>query len=276
VSVRPGYLSNFWISILIGQNARRWALCFVLSAFTLAPLTAFGSESVTLAWNTSTNPNVAGYNIYYGGTSGAYTNKICVGTATSVTISGLIQGVTYYFAATTYSTSGLESPFSSEISYAVPPSSAVNTNVVIGSSKLLPDSRFQLTVSGGVSGQSYVLLASTNLVDWTPISGFVGTNPPVTIYDPDAGNYRRRFYRIGPLSTVPPPRLELKSASPFTSNGLSMVLFSLPGLNCQIEASTDFTNWITITNCISTNSTFNFSDPQTKNFKQRFYRAVIP
>ena len=76
--------------------------------------------SVTLAWNPSTDPNVAGYNIYYGGVSHTYTNKIPVGNATSVTISGLVQGTTYYFAATTYSASGLESQFSSELSYLVP------------------------------------------------------------------------------------------------------------------------------------------------------------
>ncbi|MGO9587030.1 MAG: Ig-like domain-containing protein, partial [Limisphaerales bacterium] len=62
-----------------------------------------------------------GYNVYYGGASGAYTNEICAGNATNVTVSGLVQGTTYYFAATTFSASGLESPFSSEASYLVPP-----------------------------------------------------------------------------------------------------------------------------------------------------------
>jgi hypothetical protein len=62
-----------------------------------------------------------GYNVYYGGASGAYTNEICAGNATNVIISGLVQGTTYYFAATTYAASGMESPFSSEVSYLVPP-----------------------------------------------------------------------------------------------------------------------------------------------------------
>jgi hypothetical protein len=75
---------------------------------------------VTLAWSASTDPNVAGYNIYYGGASHTYTNMIPVGNATSVTIPGLVQGTTYYFAATTYTTSGLESAFSGELAYLVP------------------------------------------------------------------------------------------------------------------------------------------------------------
>ena len=83
-------------------------------------LSALATGSVTLAWNASTNPIVAGYNVYYGGASRAYTNKICAGNATNVTISGLVQGITYYFAATAYSASGIESQSSSEVSYLVP------------------------------------------------------------------------------------------------------------------------------------------------------------
>ena len=83
-------------------------------------LSAFATGSVTLAWNASTNPIVAGYNVYYGGASGTYTNEISAGNATNATISGLVEGTTYYFAATTYTSSGVESPFSSEVSYQVP------------------------------------------------------------------------------------------------------------------------------------------------------------
>lgn len=78
------------------------------------------TTSVTLAWNPSTDPAIAGYNVYYGGASHIYTNKISIGKATSVTISGLVQGITYYFAATTYSTAGLESAISGELAYLVP------------------------------------------------------------------------------------------------------------------------------------------------------------
>jgi hypothetical protein len=88
--------------------------------FAVMQLSAFATGGVTLAWKASTDPSVAGYNIYYGGASGAYTNEICAGNATNATISGLVQGTTYYFAATTYAASGMESPFSSEASYLVP------------------------------------------------------------------------------------------------------------------------------------------------------------
>ena len=80
----------------------------------LMQLSAFAAGRVTLAWNPSTDPLVVGYNVYYGGASGAYTNEISAGNATNVIISGLVEGATYYFAATAYSSSGLESLFSSD------------------------------------------------------------------------------------------------------------------------------------------------------------------
>jgi len=157
-----------------------------------------------------------------------------------------------------------------------PNNSGISTNVVIGPSTLLTNGEFKLTVSGGVLGQNYVLLASTNLVDWIPISGFVDTNPPVTIYDPNAAKYRWRFYRIGPESTAPAMQFGLNSVQPFNSNGFNVVLYSLPGLNYEIEVSTNLVNWMVITNFVSTNSPCYLSIPIMTNAKQGFYRAVSP
>ena len=86
----------------------------------LIQLPAHATQSVTLAWNASTDPTVVGYNIYYGGASGDYTNTLSAGNATNLTVSGLVAGDTYYFAATSYNSSGVQSPFSSEVSYSVP------------------------------------------------------------------------------------------------------------------------------------------------------------
>jgi hypothetical protein len=78
------------------------------------------SATVTLAWDPSPAANATNYTVYYGPTSGDYTNSISVGLATSATISGLVAGGIYYFAATVTDSSGLESAFSSEVSYNVP------------------------------------------------------------------------------------------------------------------------------------------------------------
>jgi len=85
---------------------------------TIAPTGNMGN--VTLAWDASSDPVVAGYKLYYGGTTSVYTNKVDAGSVTNFVIHGLVSGKTYYFAATTYSTAGLESALSSEVSYLVP------------------------------------------------------------------------------------------------------------------------------------------------------------
>jgi hypothetical protein len=104
-----------------GEKAGRRVSGFVLLALVFMQLRVLAvSTSVTLSWNPSTDPTIAGYNIYYGGASYTYTNEISIGNSTSVTISGLIPGTTYYFAATTYSALGFESAFSSELAYLVP------------------------------------------------------------------------------------------------------------------------------------------------------------
>jgi hypothetical protein len=78
------------------------------------------SAQVTLAWNTNSEPTVAGYRVYYGTASRVYGAVIDVGNWTNCVISGLQNGITYFFTATAYDAEGNESSFSTEISYTVP------------------------------------------------------------------------------------------------------------------------------------------------------------
>ncbi len=157
----------------------------------------------------------------------------------------------------------------------------VITNPTFGTSKVLPDGRFQLMVSG-TPGQSYSLLASTNLINWTPISVFVCTNSPMAIYDPTASNYVRRFYRLGPTNVTAqgqlalvPPTLGLTSL-PLSSGGPTLMLSGSSGVNYRVEASTDLVHWTTITNVSSTSITTYLKDPAATNYPRRFYRAATP
>ena len=59
--------------------------------------------------------DLAGYNIYYGTSSGSYSQNIDVGDVTTYIVAGLNDG-TYYFAVTAYDTSGNESEYSNEVS----------------------------------------------------------------------------------------------------------------------------------------------------------------
>ena len=94
-------------------------LLVLLAIFTFG-VVSVPAASVTLAWDASPDGSVVGYNIYYGGATRAYTNKVNVGNVTNSTITNLTLGATYYFAATAYANTGLESDYSNEATYSVP------------------------------------------------------------------------------------------------------------------------------------------------------------
>jgi hypothetical protein len=73
---------------------------------------------VTLAWNPSTSPGVAGYNVCWGLNSGnyIYTNNYA-NTITNATISDLAANQVFFFAVQAVSTNGLTSEFSNEEIY---------------------------------------------------------------------------------------------------------------------------------------------------------------
>ena len=81
----------------------------------LVPAIAYALADVTLAWDANSEPDVTGYKLHYGTTSGNYTNHINVGNITQYTVPDLQEGTTYYFAATAYDVNDLESDYSAEV-----------------------------------------------------------------------------------------------------------------------------------------------------------------
>jgi hypothetical protein len=73
------------------------------------------AAQVTLAWDPNTEPDLAGYMIYYGFATQSYDYVVDVGDQTTFTLSDLEDGHTYYFAVTAYDTEDLESDFSNEV-----------------------------------------------------------------------------------------------------------------------------------------------------------------
>jgi Fibronectin type III domain len=141
--------------------------------------------SVTLSWNRSKDPTVVGYDIYYGRAIGTYTSKVSVGNATNLTISGLMPATTYYFAATAVNGLGIESLFSSAMSYTVP---GVRFQVT-------PTRQFVLTVVGPI-GHTYNIQATQDFKTWTLIgTATIGTNGSLNFTDTNAASFSRRFYR---------------------------------------------------------------------------------
>jgi len=79
------------------------------------------AATVQVTWNPNTEPDLAGYKIYYGTASGVYGDPIDVGNVTGHVMEITPQhGATYYFALTAYDTSGNESGYSDEATCFVP------------------------------------------------------------------------------------------------------------------------------------------------------------
>jgi hypothetical protein len=68
---------------------------------------------ITLQWDRNPEPDIAGYNVYYGRISGEYTRGKRVTDTTAVI--GVRGSTTYYFAVTAYNTNGIESELSEEV-----------------------------------------------------------------------------------------------------------------------------------------------------------------
>jgi len=103
-------------------NPRPLNIIFVavfLISFACSVQAAYSAQ-VTLAWNANTDPNIAGYKIYYGTSSRNYDVSVDLGNFTSCTISDMEEGKTYYFAATAYDIQGNESSFSEEVVFPNP------------------------------------------------------------------------------------------------------------------------------------------------------------
>ena len=82
------------------------------------------AAQVTLAWDANTEPDVSGYNLYLGTSSGAYGAPINVGNVNTFTVTGLADGKAYFFVMTAYDTFGNESGYSNEVPYTTPGTAA--------------------------------------------------------------------------------------------------------------------------------------------------------
>ena len=71
---------------------------------------------MTLAWDRNVEPQVAGYRVYHGTTSGNYTQNVDAGNNTTVTVTGLDVSKDYYFSVRAYDNLGSMSGFSAEVS----------------------------------------------------------------------------------------------------------------------------------------------------------------
>ncbi|HSP41232.1 MAG TPA: fibronectin type III domain-containing protein [Luteolibacter sp.] len=146
-----------------------------------------GSYEVKLAWNASVSTDVTGYRIHYGTASRAYTASVVLGNVTSATISGLAEGVTYYFALSAFNAEGLESDLTHEVIF----KPGLHSSQI----GIAANGESVMTVQGLI-GRQYDIEASEDLKTWTLIDTItIPEGGSVRFTDPDAPLHARRFYR---------------------------------------------------------------------------------
>ncbi|MGA3266444.1 MAG: fibronectin type III domain-containing protein [Verrucomicrobiota bacterium] len=151
---------------------------------------AWAGMTVPLAWNASTDPTVVGYNLYYGTAPDSLTNSVSVGNVTGAAITGLAEGVTYYFAAAAYNSTGLQGPLSNEVAYTIPASSTLAIQVLTANGQ--PSAN---VTSLGALPDQWTLMESSNLTKWTPVAQ--GSGGAVNIVVPTTGSPVQFFQLIG-------------------------------------------------------------------------------
>ena len=79
--------------------SRCHAILVFLAAFILLPQIALGAQ-IRITWDPNTEPDLAGYKVYYGITSGIDGPPTDAGNVTTHTLSGLTQGQIYFISVT--------------------------------------------------------------------------------------------------------------------------------------------------------------------------------
>jgi uncharacterized protein (TIGR03790 family) len=166
----------------------------------------------------------------------------------------------YYVAITATSASGL--------SYAVnylPASSP--PQMTVGSLNKNGAYTMQVGIPGTLP---YVVMASTNLLDWQPLltNGIPGL---LNFTDSTSTNFPNRFYRMAWPSPNQPPRV---SAPAIVGGTYQMHVDSLSGQTWALQVSTDLVNWVSVFTNQAGNST-DYLYTNLVNPSGQFYRAFL-
>jgi hypothetical protein len=191
-------------------------------------LTPGSSEADTLAlkWDAPTEGATAGYVVWYGTSSAAYSSSIDVGLATTRSVAGLSGGTAYYFAVQTYNAQREYSAFSNELMAATvlaPPTNFVAT---------LRDQKFvDLTwqaPAGTVSGYGIQIGTAPGASDVATVP--TSPTPALTISNLPPGTYYMQAYSVNSGGVSQP------------SNGAAVTLVALaqPPLNFVATVSSGY------------------------------------
>jgi hypothetical protein len=151
-----------------------------------APLYAL--QEANFSWLPNPETNLAGYKIHYGTTSAQYDHAVDMGNPPPVngvvlgTVSGLVDGTTYYFAATAYDADGFESAFSQEVVWTAPSDPVLPPPLPLAQD-------MSLTINEDTTGQGQLAGQSPDNLPLTYQIVANGTKGTATITNIETGNF---------------------------------------------------------------------------------------
>jgi hypothetical protein len=205
-------------------------------------------RGVTLTWLPSPSAQIAGYYLYYGTSSGNYTSKLDAGTNTSLTVTNLQDGFTYYFAASTYNSAGVESQLSNEATFIAntnpqPVLDPVPTQFVNALSNLVVTNSASEPGGGGRTFTYSLLPGAPQGMQINPSSGVAYWTPPWW----DAGRSYTVTVRVAdnaipPASTTQNIVVQVGDAVLLTFNKQVVVIGQPGGATLSLFSSAPVTN----------------------------------
>lgn len=104
------------------------------------------AQTVIVTWDANTEPDLAGYKIYYGTQSRTYDTIINIGADTIKLLNGFEVDKEYFFAVTAYDSAGNESEYSDEVSIVIKLKDKIPPNKVAGIQiKVTENGEFEIT-----------------------------------------------------------------------------------------------------------------------------------
>jgi hypothetical protein len=178
------------------------------------------AATLTLAWDPSAAPDVAGYVLYWGTHSGVYGNSLDVGNQTQQPVAGLADNTTYYFVVRAYNSASVLSPPSNEATGTTPPAPAPGPGACGSCGDFngdrTPDLLFQNDTTrqvavwylGGPPADAPIgwnWLASTGVTGWRLVSAadFNGDGKPDLVWQNDSTRQAVVWYMSGSGGNTP-------------------------------------------------------------------------
>jgi len=210
------------------------------------PAASSTSGRAHFSWDAVSSPAVSGYKVHWGTQSGVYDHSLDAGNVTELIIAEFAQGVQYFAAITAYSNTGVDSDYSAEISFTVPPTSGTSSQSVTFTPT--DTSNYQIvTISVDVTVlNASVSITPESLESWRTrcfSTEQITAGQAVDDADPDHdGLVNLAEYALGsdPLGFTPP------MTAVVNSDGLVLTFYRPSGLldvQYAAESSDDLIHW---------------------------------